>query len=218
MKEKVAVATVEGKAYFLIVNELREQNIPFISLVPGEPVPEEVKVVITTEKEKHLVKHEKTLIFNGEAELDNLVDEVKIILQGKEAYKKIVIGIDPGEAIGVAVIADGKVIEEGNCFSTQEVVNSIIKSIRNVNFSLTSVSVKIGNGVPVYKELLEALDDVLPPEVVLEVVGEAGTNRPLKENKRSRKIRHISSAIRIAGRVGYITPRRKAVATNSRIQ
>ena len=218
MKEKVAVATVEGKAYFLIVNELREQNISFISLVPGEPVPAEVKVVITTEKEKHLVKHEKILIFTSENELDDLVNEVKRILQGKEAYEKIVIGIDPGEAIGLAVIADGKVIEEGNCFSTQEVINSIIKTIRNVNFSLTSVSVKIGNGIPVYKELLEALDDALPPEVALEVVGEAGTNRPLKENKRSRGIRHISSAKRIAGRVGYIYPRRKAIATNSRIQ
>ncbi|MCX6643831.1 MAG: hypothetical protein NT043_01305 [Candidatus Bathyarchaeota archaeon] len=218
MKEKVAVATVEGKAYFLIVNELREQNISFISLVPGEPVPAEVKVVITTEKEKHLVKHEKILIFTSENELDDLVNEVKRILQGKEAYEKIVIGIDPGEAIGLAVIADGKVIEEGNCFSTQEVINSIIKTIRNVNFSLTSVSVKIGNGVPVYKELLEALDDALPPEVALEVVGEAGTNRPLKENKRSRGIRHISSAIRIAGRTGYIIQRRKAIATNSRIR
>jgi len=218
VKEKVAVATVEGKVYFLIVNELREQNISFISLVPGEPVPAEVKVVITTEKEKHLVKHEKILIFTSENELDDLVNEVKRILQGKEAYEKIVIGIDPGEAIGLAVIADGKVIEEGNCFSTQEVINSIIKTIRNVNFSLTSVSVKIGNGVPVYKELLEALDDALPPEVALEVVGEAGTNRPLKENKRSRGIRHISSAIRIAGRTGYIIQRRKAIATNSRIR
>jgi hypothetical protein len=218
VKEKVAVATVEGKAYFLIVNELREQNISFISLVPGEPVPAEVKVVITTEKEKHLVKHEKILIFTSENELDDLVNEVKRILQGKEAYEKIVIGIDPGEAIGLAVIADGKVIEEGNCFSTHEVINSIIKTIRNVNFSLTSVSVKIGNGVPVYKELLEALDDALPPEVALEVVGEAGTNRPLKENKRSREIRHISSAIRIAGRTGYVIQRRKAIATNSRIR
>jgi hypothetical protein len=215
MKEKVAVATVEGKAYFLIVNELREQNISFISLVPREPVPAEVKVVITTEKEKQLVKHEKILIVNNESELDNLVNEVKRILQGKEAYEKIVIGIDPGEAIGLALIADGKVIEEGNCFSTQEVINCIIKRIRNVNFSLTSVSVKIGNGVPVYKELLEALEDALPPEVALEVVGEAGTNRPLKENKRSRGIRHISSAIRIAGRTGYVIQRRKAIATNS---
>jgi hypothetical protein len=46
MKEKAAVATLQGKAYFLIVNELKEQNIPFISLVPGEPIPAEVKVSI----------------------------------------------------------------------------------------------------------------------------------------------------------------------------
>jgi hypothetical protein len=215
LKEKVAVATVEGKAYFLIVNVLREQNISFISLVPGESVPAEVKVIITTEKEKHLVKNEKILILASEDELDNLVNEVKRILQGKEAYEKILIGIDPGNAIGLAVIADGKVIEEGNCFSTQEVINSIIKTIRNVNSTVTSVSVKIGNGVPVYKELVEALDDALPPAVVLEVVSEAGTNRPLKKNKRSRRIRHISSAIRIAGRTGYTIPRRKMIATNS---
>ena len=63
MKEKVAVATVEGKAYFLIVNQLREQNILFESLVPGDPVPPDVKVVITTEAEKHLVNYEKKLIF-----------------------------------------------------------------------------------------------------------------------------------------------------------
>jgi hypothetical protein len=217
VKEKVAVATVEGKAYFLIVNELREQNIPFVSLIPWEPVPAEVKAAITTEKEKHQVKHEKILIFTNENELDNLVNEVKRILQGKEAYEKIVIGIDPGEAIGLAAIADGKIIEEGNCFSAQEVINSIIKITRNVNFSVTSVSVKIGNGVPFYKEMLEALDDALPPAAGLEVVSEAGTNKPLKENTRSRKIRHISSAIRIAGRTGYTVSRRKAIATNSRI-
>ncbi len=38
MKEKVAVATVEGKTYFLIVNQLRERNIPFVSLVPGDQI------------------------------------------------------------------------------------------------------------------------------------------------------------------------------------
>jgi hypothetical protein len=215
LKETVAVATVEGKAYFLIVNKLRELNIPFLSLVPGEPVSAEVKVAITTEAEKNFVKTEKTLIFTGENELDNLVNEITRTLQGKEAYEKIVVGIDPGEAIGLAVIADGKVIEEGNCFSTQEVINSIIKTIRNVNFTVTSVSVKIGNGVPVYKELAEALDAALPPAVMLEVVSEAGTNLPLKNNKRSRRIRHISSAKRIAGRTGYIIPRRKLIAANS---
>lgn len=218
VNEKVAVATVDGKAYFLIVNELRENNVPFVSLVPGEIVPTKVKVVITTENEKDLVKNEKTLVYTGENNLEDLVDEVKRILQGKEAYEKIVIGIDPGEAIGLAAIADGKIIERSNCFSATDVVNAITKTIKHVDFSLTSVLVKIGNGVPVYKEILEALDDALPTAVVLEVVGEAGTNKPLKENRRSRKIRHIFSAIRIAGRVGYVATRRKAIATNSRIQ
>ena len=137
------------------------------------------------------------------------------MLQGKEAYEKIIIGVDPGEAIGLAAIADGKVIEESNCFSTKELIDAINKTIKNVDFSLTSVAVKIGNGVPIYKDLLEALDVALPQKVELNVVSEAGTNRPLKENKRSRGIRHISSAKRIAARAGYIFPRRKTLATNS---
>jgi hypothetical protein len=66
--------------------------------------------------------------------------------------------------------------------------------------------------------MLEGLDIDLPPQVTLEVGGEAGTNKPLKENKRSRRVRHISSAISIAGRNGKMISRRKIFATHSRIQ
>ena len=215
MKEKVAVATVQGKAYFLIVNALREQNIPFISVVPGEPVPYRVKLMVTTEKEKNKVNYDKILIFYGELELENLISDIKATLLGKEAFEKIIIGIDPGEAIGVAVLADGKVIEEGNCYNSHEMVNSILKVLKPVNFSITEVVVKIGNGVPVYRELIKDLDDALPSKVVIEVVGEAGTNLPLKEHRRSRKIRHISSAIRIAGRIGHLYTRREKIAANT---
>jgi hypothetical protein len=218
MKEKVAVATAQGKAYFLIVNKLKEQNIPFISLVPGESVPAKIEILITTEQEKHLVIHEKILVFQGENELESLVDQVKVLLLGKEAFCKIVFGIDPGITVGLVAVADGKVIEEGNCFSTKELIDSILKVLRNVNFGVTNVSVKIGNGVPVYKELLEDLDGALPPQIILEVVSEAGTNKPLKEKKRSRRVRHISSATRIAERTGNIIPRRKTIAAHNRIQ
>jgi len=218
MKEKVAVATVQGKTYFLIVNKLREHDIPFVSLIPGESVPAKIKVVLTTEQEKRLVNHEKILVFKGQDEIDSLVEQVKVLLLGKEAFGKIVFGVDPGVAIGLVAVADGKVIEAGNCFSTKEVIDSILKVLRNVDFAVTSVSVKIGNGVPVYKALLEDLDDALPLQVDLEVVSEAGTNKPLKENKRSRGVRHVSSATCIAGRRGNIVPRRKLIAANCRIQ
>jgi len=209
MKAKVAVATVQGKAYFLIVNKLKEKNIPFISLVPGETVPTEVKVVITTEQEKGKVNHEKVLVYDGETEPDSLVNEVVKILQGKEAYEKIVIGIDPGDVFGLAVVADGKVNETANCFSIQEVLKKTETIVKTVDLASTAVTVKIGNGVPAYKDFLEGLDAALPPEVVLEVVSEAGTSHILNENKHRRGLRDIASAICIAGRTGYVYPRRK---------
>jgi transcriptional accessory protein Tex/SPT6 len=218
MREKVAVATVQGKPYFLIVNQLREQNIPFISILPGQSLPINVKLVITTEQEKQKIKHEKIFIFHDDEDLETMVNEVKRSLIGKEAYEKIVIGLDPGAVTGLAVIADGKVIDENNCLSPHEIIVTIQKAIRKVNFNQTSVTVKIGNGVPIYHELLEELDNSLPPEVKLEVVNEFGTNRSLKENRRSRKIRHISSAKRIAGRSGRLIERRKLLAWNNRNQ
>jgi len=215
MKAKVAVATVSGKAYFLIVNELRERNIAFLSLLPGDPVPAEVKAVITTEKEKRLINHERILVFDSETEPDTVVNEAVKILQGKETYEKIVVGIDPGEVYGLAVVADGKVNETVTCFSAQEVLNRIKNILKNIAFSSTVVSVKIGSGVPAYKNLLETLDDDLPPEVILEVVGEAGTNRHINENKHRRGLRDMVSAIRIAGRVGYVYPRGKTDESHS---
>ncbi len=181
-------------------------------------MPAKILMVITTEQEKHLVNHQKILVLNCKDELDRVIEKAKVLLLGKEAYKKIVVGVDPGVAVGLVALADGKVIEEDNCFSTKELIDSILKIIRNVDFEVTNVSVKMGNGVSIYMELLEGLDSALPPQVVLEVVSEAGTNKPLKENKRSRGVRHITSAKRIAGRAGNIIPRSKTIAAHNRIQ
>jgi hypothetical protein len=209
MRAKVAVATVQGKAYFLIVNELKQRNIPFLSLIPGDSVPVQVKAVITTEKEKHLTTHNKILVYDTKTEPEILGSKVVKILQGKEEYDNIVIGVDPGEVFGLAVEADGEVIDTENCFSIEETLNKVKSVLKTVNFSRSAVTVKIGNGVPVYRELLEAFDEALPPQVWLEIVGEAGTNRYTRELKNRRGLRHMASAMRIAGRVGFVYSRRK---------
>jgi hypothetical protein len=68
-----------------------------------------------------------------------LIDQVKILLLGKIFFQKLVIDIDSGVATGMVAIADGKVIEEGNCFSTKELITRILKILRNVNFEVTGV-------------------------------------------------------------------------------
>jgi hypothetical protein len=209
MIAKVAVATVQGKTYFLIVDELKRRNIPFLSLIPGEPVRIEIKAVITTAQEKHLISHHKILVYKPETEPEVLGSEVVKILQGKEIYDHIVIGVDPGEVFGLAVIADEAVIDKENCFSMKETLNKIESILKTVDFSRSAVTVKIGSGVPVYRKLLEMLDDALPPQVSLEIVGEAGTNRYTREVKNRRGLRHMVSATRIARRPGYVYSRRK---------
>ena len=215
MNTKVAVATVQGKTYFLIVNKLKEKNIPFLSLIPGEAVPTDIKVVITTEEEKHLIKHEKILTCDSDAKTETMFDEAIKILQGKKSYDKIIIGIDPGDVCGLAIITDGRISETENCFSTLEVSNSIKRLLRHVDPSSTQVIVKIGNGVPAHKELLATLNADLPSGIVLEVVGEAGTNRANSNEKHRRGLRDIASATRIAGRSGQVYLRRRSDESES---
>jgi len=215
MNTKVAVATVQGKTYFLIVNKLKEKNIPFLSLIPGEAVPTDIKVVITTEEEKHLIKHEKILTCDSDAKTETMFDEAIKILQGKKSYDKIIIGIDPGDVCGLAIITDGRISETENCFSTLEVSNSIKRLLRHVDPSSTQVIVKIGNGIPAHKELLATLNADLPSGIVLEVVGEAGTNRANSNEKHRRGLRDIASATRIAGRSGQVYLRRRSDESES---
>lgn len=217
MRAKVAVMTVSGKAYYLIVRELKKKKVPFISLIPNDPIAMEIKVVLTTDKEKPLIDHEKVLTFTEGMKPEVLINQALQIVQGKEHYEKIVVGIDPGEVFGLAVLADGKVVETGNCFSVTETVNKTKNILENLKYTpATSVLVKIGDGVPQYKEkLLQALDRELPSNIVLESVGEAGTNRSIIEAKHRRGLRDISSAIKIAGRNGLSFTRRKTDESQS---
>jgi hypothetical protein len=215
MRANVAVATVQGKAYYLIVNELKRRNIPFVSLIPGEPVRTEIRVVITSKEETHLINHHKTVIYNLETDPEILGSEVVKILRGKKIYETVAMGIDPGEVLGLAVIADGSVIDTENCFSLREILNKVKNSLRTIDVSKSEVTIKIGSGVPIYKDLLEALDKALPTQVALEIVSEAGTNRYAHGTKNRRGLRHIVSAMRIAGRSGYIYPRRETIGQDN---
>ena len=208
MRSKVAVATVSGKAYYLIVNELKKRGIPFLSLIPEEPIPPEVKVVITTPIESPQVMHTHVLVFESHTDPHSMGGQIVKILRGKENYENIVVGVDPGEVIGLALIGDAAVIEQQNSFSVRETVDSIQALLRGVDFSRTSVTVKVGSGVPIYRRIVDALDEELPPEVALEVVGEAGTARYIHEMKNRRVFRHMVSAERIGRRQGRLYKRR----------
>jgi predicted RNase H-like nuclease (RuvC/YqgF family) len=208
MKAKIAVATVSGKAYYKLVNELKNRGLVILSLKPWDSVPLDIDVVITTEKERSSVKHPKVLTYEDYVDPTTIIDEAVRIIQGKKNYEKVAIGIDPGETFGVAILGDGNVIETFSCSSPEEIVKAIPQALRKIPTS-TSV-VKVGDA-PIYtKELLRQLDDALPENVTIEIVSEAGTSHFTRSAIHRRGIRDMMSATMIAGRKGQLYQRSKA--------
>jgi hypothetical protein len=208
MKAKIALATVSGRAYYKLVNELERKGLPFLSLKPWDSIPLNIKVVITTEEERHLVTHPNVLIFESESNPTSVVDEAILGVRGKQGYEKVVVGVDPGETYGVAVLGDDNVLETLNCSSLKEAVNVILDDSKR--FPAAVSVVKVGDGAPAYtKGLLHSLDEALAQETVIEVVSESGTSRFVNETAHRRGLRDAMSAIEIAGRKGQIFPRRK---------
>jgi len=207
MKAKIAVATVSGKAYYKLVNELKNRGLAFLSLKPWDPMPLDVDVVITTEKERNLVKHPKVLIYEDSVDSAIIIDEAVRLIQGKKSYERVIVGIDPGETFGVAVLGDGNVIETFSCSSSEELVKALLQVFRKIPTSINVV--KVGDA-PIYaKELLPLLDDSLPENVTIEIVSEAGTSHFTRGTIHRRGIRDMMSAAMIAGRKGQPYLRRK---------
>jgi len=201
MKAKIAVVTVSGKAYYLLVNELKNRSTPFLSLTPDDTIPLDVKVVITTRKERSKITHENVLEYEENRNPAEVVDEAIRVVKGKRIYETLVVGIDPGQNFGIAVFGDGSILETQNCTSVSETVN-IIKDVLS-RTPANQVTIRIGNGAPAYtEELLRNLDDVLPENAVVESVEEGGTSRSTGEDSHRRGKRDVSSAIKIGQRKG----------------
>lgn len=210
MKAKIALATVSGKAYYLLVSELKKNAQSFLSLTPQEQIPPDVKVVITTEKERHLITHPDIVVYKNGTDPTAIVEKAIRIAEGKRHFDKIVVGIDPGETFGIAILGDGFVVKTLTCLNPTNTVNAMLETLNRT--PVTDIEVKIGDGAPRYtEELLRLLDEALPKGVQVELVSEVGTSRIAGETKHRRELADIESAIKIAGRKGHVLKRGKTV-------
>ncbi|UCE29104.1 MAG: hypothetical protein JSV85_07610 [Candidatus Bathyarchaeota archaeon] len=206
--EKIALATASGKAYYELVKELKQRKIPFVSLKPGDVVPFSIKVVITTQGERHLVNHSDILVFEGKMKPTPIVDEAIRIAQGKQSYDRVIVGIDPGKTFGIALLADGRVLETATGSSLEETVDIVLELLGRTPAMVDVV--KVGNGAPLYAEgLVHSLDKSLPKEAVIETISEVGTSHFTREIVHQRGSRDMMSAIKIAERNGRVLRRRK---------
>jgi len=212
MEAKIAVATVSGKAYYFIVNELKARGLDFLSLTPYESIPLTVRVLITTEKEREFVKHPNVLVYREETSASELVDEATKLVRGKTTFETIAVGVDPGKTFGIAVLSDGDILETLTCASPEETVDAITEIFSK--HQAAAKAVKVGNLAPEYAaELMPLLDKALPKDVAMETVHEEGTSRLGRQTIHKRGLRHAVAAVKIAERRGQAYQRQGATET-----
>ena len=169
----IGLVTGEFRIFYGLVRELKKRGLPFVSLSMDEPVPFNVGAVITTGREAPGVDFPcKVVCDEGPA---NAVDLALQILRGRGKTKYLVIGIDPGMAPGIAVMADGELINRYKCYSPEEVF-SVVEGIFNT-YEGEKKYVKIGHQAVTHRNRIVNHLLGLKSEVdfVLEIVDESNT-------------------------------------------
>jgi hypothetical protein len=175
-------------------------ELQFESLSPEEAARSNAKVIITTHDEACMIKREGVMILDVEHKY-LAIAKAKILrsLQGERVDDQLVVGIDPGNRIGISAIYLHKEIA-----STVE--SSVHDAIEHVSAILAGIKshkkvVKIGDGnISMAWQIASKLKAKFHDSIELEIVDEYGTSQNPDANKRGE--RDKSSARTIAFRSG----------------
>jgi hypothetical protein len=198
---QIVVATVEGRPYYKIVTMLKSMNISFSSLSPEEASRTNAKVIITTKNEASLIRRE-SLIFDFQLDTFPPLFKARLLknLSGNYFEDTLVVGVDPGNRIGIYVLYLHTELYSTVQSSIREAVKFIMNTLSCINSDKKIL--KIGNGDSIKCNHIAQEIKNLYRSVRIEIVNEFGTSRNILPNCRG--IRDMWSARSIALRSGRI--------------
>ena len=174
----ISIATMD----FRLCHQLRESllinGFDVEQIIPGENPSKGSILVVTTEKEFNETKmdYEKLVVLTKTESLDISYARSKILLgiEGKRVWESLVIGIDPGLTIGVAIISDGFLRATLETRDINEMINFVLETLANNPSKMAIIRVGSTGGyrrILILNELLNAK----PVDVNMEIVNELQT-------------------------------------------
>jgi hypothetical protein len=198
---QIVVATVEGRSYYKIVSILKSMNIGFSSLSPEEASRTNAKIIITTKNEASLIRRED-LIFDFQLDTSPALFKAMLLknLSGNYSEDMLVVGVDPGNRIGIYVLYLHTELYSTVRSSLREAIKFIMNILSCINSSKKIL--KIGNGDSIKCNHIAQEIKNQNGSVIIEIVNEFGTSRNILPN--CRRNRDVGSAKSIAFRSGRI--------------
>ncbi len=197
---KVTIATKNFRFLYTVENILSKINlIKTNHILPEEFTTNNVDVIITTETEKNGIKSNKTFIpkaFNYYYLFSNIL----LIADSKKKFGEVVVGIDPGETIGFAVIGEGKtIIGVDEFFTAVDAVKETITVFFNVETDIFKVNIGRGGG-KIKEEVIKRLKSIFHEKIPVNVINEDFTSQNKNRLTEIRYSKNINAALNIASR------------------
>ncbi|WP_255148701.1 hypothetical protein [Halorarius halobius] len=198
----IVVATEDFELYHGVVGELRDRGVTFTTVQPGDDLPDCEVVVAGPDDE---VDAEVPVVRGDADDPRRAVEEALTLLRGESG--RTVVGIDPGERPGIAVLVGDTVTA-----AFHVPVEGAAETVREEIAGAPDPLVRIGDGARLQgAKLVDALDDV-----PVELVDETGTTPYLGTGARG--MGDVLAAVNIARLEGERIESRDVEPTPGEIQ
>lgn len=173
----ISLATMNFRLCHLLREKLTKGGFSVEQIIPGElPSKGSVLVVTTEEEQIELNKYSKVVVLtkNDTLSIDRAYSKIILGIEGKKIWESLIVGIDPGLTIGIAIITDGCLRTVFETRDIKEAIEFILRSIKNTPSKMTIIRVGSTGG---YRQvlILNELLNVKPKNVSLEIVNELQT-------------------------------------------
>ncbi len=203
----IVVATGDFEVYHGVVQELRDRGVTFTTVEPGDPLPERTSVLVTgSDEAPDPAGATGVPVVRADPEDPRrAVEDVLAVLRGEDG--RTVVGIDPGERPGVAVLSGDTVVAAFHV-PAAEAAEVVAEEVDDAPNPL----VRIGDGARlVGARIVDSL-----PDVPVELVDESGTTPYLGTGTRG--MGDVLAAVNIARISGETVESRDVEPTAGEIQ
>jgi hypothetical protein len=184
----IVVATEDFEVYHGVVTELRDRGVEFTTVEPGEDLPERTRVLITSDDENpERTDSDMELVQADPDKPRHAVDAALAVLRDGG---RTVVGVDPGERPGIAVLS-GEIVVAAFHVPLADAAEVIIEEIDEA----ADPVVRIGDGARLIGA--SVIDDL---DIPVELVDETGTTPYLGTGARG--MGDVLAAVNIARRDG----------------